>query len=161
MHKPEGEVLGVTPLLSHAKKLLSEPNCEASSGKSTALSQDSDVEEKRASFKDPKGSCSSSCSLFWAAFRKAETTQDIVHKGPVCRQQAELTEPPLGGNMMVLGKRGCHHSSFMVALQSSEIWTMLKWFWVLPRGRVAQISFYSCERLHQCLAFIHQPELMI
>lgn len=39
---------------SFANKLLNKPNCEVSSGKSTALSQDSDVEEKQASFKDLK-----------------------------------------------------------------------------------------------------------
>lgn len=39
---------------SLANKLRNKPNCEVSSGKSTALSQDSNVEEKQASFKDLK-----------------------------------------------------------------------------------------------------------
>lgn len=39
---------------SFSKKLLNKPNCEVSSGKSTALSQDSDVEEKQANVKDLK-----------------------------------------------------------------------------------------------------------
>lgn len=45
-----------------ANKLLNKPNCEVSSGKSTALSQDSDVEEKQASFNDLKAAAAAAAS---------------------------------------------------------------------------------------------------
>lgn len=53
-----------------------------SSSKSTALSQDSDVEVKQARFKDLKEQ---------QQLQQMDiTAQDIIHKGPVWRQQAEL-----------------------------------------------------------------------
>lgn len=94
--------------------MLLESRCyPVSSAKSTALSQDSDVEEKQASFTALKDQQQQQQQQpLGGSIYKKETTQ--ANKGPVCRQQAELTELPLGSNRMVLGTRECYHCSFKV-----------------------------------------------
>lgn len=174
-------------------KLLSELNCEESSRKVRPWAKRVWREGERwdrpvlsALLSERPAVAAASVGITYET-KQSVTTQDIIHKGPVCRQQAELENHIL---LVAKTRKLYKWTSWYLTFWSFVVkaWKYSHYFYryvtLCTRSQVDQTGschktlkmhlnndklcyqedefsrshLFTVERLYQCLAFIYQPE---